>query len=284
MKLRSKRTLTVAGTVVVLLALPLLWIARQNRQAEKDHALILAIGRSDAENVETLIASGANPNTLEALSINNTVVKRIRNLFQLVPSDPYHPVIFIPLQATDMNPSTFRIVNDLIAAGANVNLQDSGGGTPLTIAAGNGQAKCIKALINAHADVNYRNRQGATPLIRAVQSGSMDSINALIAVHADVNKADNRGQTPLMLGASIGRTDFIRTLVAAGADVNKQDTHGETALMRTAYSGSPDVVKALIAARADIKMKSGNGSPHSQTRRLATAYRRGQATKQQRNW
>ncbi len=56
-----------------------------------------------------------------------------------------------------------EMVEDLIRAGADVNVRIYGGMTPLMIAAG-GNPRILRALIEAGADLNARDDQGATPL------------------------------------------------------------------------------------------------------------------------
>jgi hypothetical protein len=99
-----------------------------------------------------------------------------------------------------------EIVNYLISKGADVNLKNNSGNTPLHIALG---AECVlggssvkpeivDSLITNGADVNAKNWDGRTPLHVAV--GRLCQINvldSLITNGADVNVQDRSGNTPL---------------------------------------------------------------------------------------
>lgn len=57
------------------------------------------------------------------------------------------------------------IIEDLIVAGANINVKNKFGYTPLLSASGgNGRAKSIKLLVNKGADVNVKGNDGKTPM------------------------------------------------------------------------------------------------------------------------
>ena len=85
----------------------------------------------------------------------------------------------------------------LTAAGADVNLGEQMGDTPLHRAALFGQAELIDVLIEAGADPNVRNRIEGTPLHSAA-SGSQGAaaIRALLEAGADPTLQDIGGRTP----------------------------------------------------------------------------------------
>lgn len=91
------------------------------------------------------------------------------------------------------------LVNQLIAAGADLNYRNKYGSTALMLAARR-HAKIAQALINAGADLNLQNRYGYTALIAAAVYGQLESSQALIHAGADVNIQDEQGYTA-MVGA-----------------------------------------------------------------------------------
>ena len=100
--------------------------------------------------------------------------------------------------------------------GADVNVRDRTGGTPL----------CDAALANAHD--KYRN----TPLHNACVEGHL-SIVRLLASKPGVNvEAENRdGNTPLHVAANDGHHEVMRMLVKEfGANVGPRNRHGDTPL------------------------------------------------------
>jgi ankyrin repeat protein len=108
----------------------------------------------------------------------------------------------------------------LIDAGADVNVADKYGRTPLYWASRNGFngcAECVKYHIDAGADVNIADKDGETPLYWASHNGHTDSVKRLIDAGANVNNADNNGRTPLYWASYKGYTDSVKRLIDAGA-------------------------------------------------------------------
>jgi ankyrin repeat protein len=62
-----------------------------------------------------------------------------------------------------------------------------------------GDIEAIKAALNAGAEVNIRDAQGRTPLLFAAAAGRQDIVNLLLEKGADPNIADNAGRTALHL-------------------------------------------------------------------------------------
>lgn len=88
---------------------------------------------------------------------------------------------------------TIAIVKMLVAAGADVNIADDDGGTPLFYAADNPAIleQLLKAKVNLDQIIEYNNGEGEaikyTALIRAAEKGNVDSVKLLVNAGADVN-------------------------------------------------------------------------------------------------
>ncbi|CAN5835282.1 hypothetical protein BH11PSE6_BH11PSE6_25970 [soil metagenome] len=78
----------------------------------------------------------------------------------------------------------------LLAKGADPNIRDGRGNTPMMLAAGLGAIDLVDALIARKANVNLANASGETPLIRAVQRRDLGLARSLIAAGADPDQAD----------------------------------------------------------------------------------------------
>ena len=78
----------------------------------------------------------------------------------------------------------------LLAKGADPNLKDDKGTTPLLLAATTGESEMISVLIQQGANVNLGNSSGETPLIRAVQSRDLTMVRTLLAAGADADQPD----------------------------------------------------------------------------------------------
>ena len=135
-------------------------------------------------------------------------------------------------------------LQELIAAGANVNQQDHDGSTPLYFAAFRGHQTVVQTLIAAGANVHQANNDGVSPLHLAIICGNQAVIQTLIAAGANVNQVIY-GQTPLHLAAEYGQQAVVETLIEAGANVNQRDHIGCTPSNFAAASGYHTVVALL---------------------------------------
>jgi ankyrin repeat protein len=110
-----------------------------------------------------------------------------------------------------------KVVKALIEAGANVNVQDWGGDTPLILAISptfdhpdphlaitpRANVPNIIELIKAGADVNLANNGGDTPLHHAVRDAQETSVALLIQAGADVHKVNEDCETPMELAVRL---------------------------------------------------------------------------------
>ncbi|WP_432201879.1 ankyrin repeat domain-containing protein [Erythrobacter sp. W53] len=83
----------------------------------------------------------------------------------------------------------------LTSRGANPNIEDNKGVTPLQIASGLGLVEGVEALIAAGANINKANVTGETALLSAVHRRDLAMVRLLLENGADVDRADNSGRT-----------------------------------------------------------------------------------------
>jgi hypothetical protein len=88
------------------------------------------------------------------------------------------------------------------------------------------RAEEIEDLIQKGADINVKDETGETPLYRAVFNREMDAVKVLLAHGADVNVKENDGWTALMWAAYKGSKDIVQMLLEKGADVNIENNYG----------------------------------------------------------
>ncbi len=96
-------------------------------------------------------------------------------------------------------------------------------------AAKTGKVKMIKSLLEQGADVNVADKLGNTPLIFASKIGDTPTVDMLLAHNADVNKQNNAGATSLMLAAKYGHEHIINKLLDHNADPLITNNSGTTA-------------------------------------------------------
>ena len=86
-----------------------------------------------------------------------------------------------------------------------------------------GDLTYLRYLLQKGADPNLRDGRGATPLVLAVQGGHADMIPVLAAARANVNLGNASGETPLILATQTRSIDMVRQLLAAKADPDQAD-------------------------------------------------------------
>lgn len=84
----------------------------------------------------------------------------------------------------------------LYQKGANLNVKDRDGNTPLILAAITRWTDGAATLIRLRADVNAQNRLGETALLKAVQARDLGLAKALVDAGANPDIADNSGISP----------------------------------------------------------------------------------------
>lgn len=115
----------------------------------------------------------------------------------------------------------------LIQKGANPNIQDGLGNTPMMIAVNNGWDEGVEILVTYHANVNLPNNSGETPLIRAVQLRKKDLVVALLAAGADPDRADViAGRSARDYAQADTRSPAIAKLLADAPKAGKSNIAG----------------------------------------------------------
>ncbi len=108
-------------------------------------------------------------------------------------------------------------VRALLLKGVDVNSRDVfGDNAGLHWAARLGLTEMARLLIDNGADVNIRNDEGYTPLHWAAGEGQKELVVILIVHGADVNAHNKRGWTPLRWAEAQSQKEIARILMAAG--------------------------------------------------------------------
>ena len=141
--------------------------------------------------------------------------------------------------------------------GADVNVKNDGGQTPLHFAIWKNAVKSAEVLLNNGADANMRSGDGATPLQIAALYGSHDIAALLIRRGADINAVDGDDWASLHSAARYNTYKVAALLISEGADIEAQGgDDGLTPLHRAAFYGSVETAGLLIARGADPNAKT----------------------------
>ncbi len=126
-------------------------------------------------------------------------------------------------------------------------------------AAVNGDNITVSKLVLNGADINVSNSSGFSPLLTAVYSGHTDIAGILISNGASVDGITRSGLTPLLLAAIRGNTDMVKFLLKSGAAVDKPGHTGFTPLLAAVLSEHQDTAVFLIESGADVDYKLPSG-------------------------
>lgn len=105
----------------------------------------------------------------------------------------------------------------------------------------------IDYLYQQGANVNIADKDGVTPLMLATQLSFVEGVEKLIAHGARVDVTNNSGETPLMYAVHARNTELMRVLLEAGADPDRYDNSGRSARDYARLHGANDVTNDTIA-------------------------------------
>ncbi|KAH9108664.1 hypothetical protein AeMF1_016180 [Aphanomyces euteiches] len=124
---------------------------------------------------------------------------------------------------------------------------DSEGDTCLNIAARNSCNQIVELLLKAGADPNVENITGQTPLTSAVLGWNVRGVEILLNSGAETDHRCHEGNTALYVASSQGFEDAITALLKAGAEIDIKDTSVEKYIVQVAKH--PEITKKLQTER-----------------------------------
>lgn len=149
--------------------------------------------------------------------------------------------------------SSKTILLMLIAHGANLNATDHWTGRN-ALMHGIDNEQTVRLLLDHGTDINARNRQGKTALLQCSRPGVA---TLLISRGANVNARDAAGNTALM---QVYNTPLVTALLAHGAKVDTRNKQGETPLLiAMQYGGTIDVISLLLQHGANLNAADKKG-------------------------
>ena len=136
--------------------------------------------------------------------------------------------------------------------------------TPINLAAARNDKEMVKFLAEKGADINLEDGYGYTPLIIAIKYRNIGLAKNIIDLKPDLNAiCSATGDTPLtyLVNANKygGGADLCYYMIKNGADINKKNKEGNTPLMIAAASYSYGIVGVLVNMGADYNIKNKEG-------------------------
>lgn len=160
-----------------------------------------------------------------------------------------------PILCIAAHEGNVSMVRLLLEFGANVELTNSQGCTPLMLAASNGHCDVVRQLVAAGCSIGHTDTANRCALVHAARMNKQNIVKYLIACDwvARLNNNDvsleNAAQQALIAGALQGNTAIIEDLLEIEEiEINATDSlSGETALTGSAKNGCTDTAATLLS-------------------------------------
>jgi len=199
--------------------------------------LMTAIEHSNVEAVSILLASGVNPNMY------------IRS----------GKAIKFPLFLS-LEKQSLEIIKLLCAYGADVNIQNSIGQTPLMVST-NLSKGCpfFNYFLENGADVHICSTVG-TAMKHAISGNSRYQVDRLLEHGASLYDIDNdvKGYNALHFSANLGFYELTKYFIEKGISVNSKTKKGMTPLLYVCAYGQVGIAKYLLSQGARIELETGD--------------------------
>lgn len=124
----------------------------------------------------------------------------------------------------------FREIKKAIALGADVNVKNANGDTPLNMVAKLSYYFIAKYFIDNGANVNVSNNDKISPLHFAVEYNNVKMVDLFLKNGADINARDNINETPLHWTGWTGNLESAILLLKYGANPYLGNNSGTTPL------------------------------------------------------
>ncbi|GAL84849.1 ankyrin repeat protein [Sporocytophaga myxococcoides] len=175
------------------------------------------------------------------------------------------------------------VIKKLIALGADVNVQDYSGKTPLHYACSKNDPELVDLLLSSGANVNIKDSLGLTPLIycfmevtwpsfngpvhgcgyrrinRIQRIASYKTVKALLNNGAKINEPDKEGRSALNYAIIQNNQPVLLLLLSSGAKVSNETSVREKLLTNAIYGGNSEIVKWLLEEGFDPNQNYNDG-------------------------
>ncbi len=145
--------------------------------------------------------------------------------------------------------------------GTVINARDkSSGESAMHIVTQRRDALWIRFLTDRGANPNIADKNGITPLQIATNLGYVEGVEALLKAGASVDVANSTGETPLISAVLRRDISLIRMFLAKGANADRSDNSGRTARDYAKLDGSSRLIDEIERSDEERKDKKSENS------------------------
>ena len=211
-----------------------MFIPKNSEKQEVDMFISLSEVVRYAEDYVVKENEETEPDALEVVSkaIHQTVIDTI--------SPNTDNNIMTAIMSGDVNAFEY-----LIKQGNDINERFDGGWTALLASSAQGYPKILKQLLGLGANPDISNVLGVTPLIFGAMYGNIRIVKELINYGADLNLQDSHGDTALMIATLKGNILVVDTLLDAGADITIKNHRNKKAINLAYDSGNGKISRKI---------------------------------------
>ena len=109
--------------------------------------------------------------------------------------------------------------------------------------------KMLGVLVSAGANLDVQDPDGNTPLLLACRAGHLETAQVLCGKGADASAANHKGNTPLLAAVAAGNARLARELAARGANLKASRKDGANVLALALLSKNEACIELARAGR-----------------------------------
>ncbi|XP_072294824.1 CARD- and ANK-domain containing inflammasome adapter protein [Eucyclogobius newberryi] len=229
------------------------------RDCQNKTALFYAVAEGYENTVSALLKAGAKVD----YEILNEAIKQKQNSVLKMLFDKARGAA----SEEDLNFAVFSSVRQnrdtallaLIDSGADINIFDKQGYSPLLLSAEMGHSQVFRVLLEKQANRDATLSDRSSVLHLAALGGSVPIMKELLEKGLNPNTPGPKAQTPLHLAAALHTPDVVHLLLTAGAQINSTAQDGVTPLHVASQHGNEEIVACLIQNKAKIEAEDKLG-------------------------
>lgn len=255
---KTRMTLICSLTLFILIGVTA-WFLHITRLNFMNRTLIQAVKQRDASKVQWLLDQGAD---VDARDTPNMAVRSFRDWLRLL--NPTRHSTDTPTALLIAMKKNLYVAEVLVRYGANVNVRDKDGNTPLILAGCYDlDGGLTRLLLDRGANIHATNKYGMSALFNAVSWSTPKVIGTLMDHGADINArlcTNDADETILEAAVSRGEPHVVQKLIDKGAVIRGKDNrYGLTLVHLAARVHDSRCLRLLIDRGMDINARDNEG-------------------------